>query len=64
MEELCKKYPALFSICVCVSAFSEVATQLGKDNFYAKFKLDLNKVGLEPLEYETVIKWFCDTMEY
>jgi hypothetical protein len=61
MEELCKKYPKLRSIKFVVEAFKD---KKNKDATYSAFKKDINSIGLDPEEYETVIKWFCDTMEH
>lgn len=63
MEELCKKYPKLRSIKFVVEAFKD-NNKKNKDATYSAFKKDINSIGLDPEEYETVIKWFCDTMEY
>lgn len=65
MEELCKKYPALelpVTHIYCCKSFT--AFEFKMDVLYKDFKANISCIGLEPEEYETCIKWFCDTMEY
>jgi len=35
-----------------------------KNCLYRIFKANISCIGLEPEEYETCIKWFCEVMEY
>ena len=70
MDELCIKYPALSILWTYVYIMSEfkkhpkIKIEMDKEVFYRDFKANISCIGLEPSEYETVIKWFCDTMEY
>lgn len=65
MEELCKKYPALrLPILYIVSCKLLVSFEINKESLYTDFKQNISCIGLSPEEYETVIKWVCDTMEY
>jgi hypothetical protein len=71
MKELCEKYPALclpFESIVAIKQFTQTGmismTEGHKDDLYKDFKANISCIGLEPAEYETVIKWFCDTMNY
>ena len=71
MEDLVKKHPALIMpfgyIDIVRTAMDKtglVLTQDDKEYLYKCFKLNINCIGLNPDEYETCIKWFCDTMKY
>lgn len=65
MDKLLEKYPAL----VLSYAYLDVikTTNLKpemKNKLYNSFKITIDCVGLTHDEYETAIKWFCDTMDY
>lgn len=65
MEELCKKYPALCVPADYIYLLSQFKIEFeNKDKGYANFKANISCIGLEPEEYDQVIKWFCDTMGY
>ena len=73
MKELLKKYSVINIPYAYVDLFVKVCkkmktletvTETDKEFIYKHFKANISCVGLEPEEYETVINWFCDTMEY
>lgn len=71
MVELIKKHTALRIPTAYVMLVHDLVknkimgiTEEQRDEMYKDFKATTFCIGLEPEEYETVIKWFCDTMEY
>jgi len=69
IDDLCRKYPALQVPMLCVSFYVQEILKrpispLQKHLFYESFKANISCIGLEPEEYETCIRWFCEIMEY
>ena len=65
MDELCKKYPALTIPVDYIYVLRQFDLEFGnKEEGYSNFKANISCIGLEPQEYDQVIKWFCDTMRY
>ena len=65
MEDLLKKYPALEFVKFSVNMVSLlIFGESNRNLFYKQFKDNISCIGLEPNEYETCLKWFCDTMKY
>lgn len=74
MKELCEKYPALVMaygyICMLTNIIRKVEADTNlidgndKNCLYRIFKANISCIGLEPEEYDTCIKWFCEVMEY
>ena len=69
MDKLIEKYPALELIIHSINLMVFLDTKpqwsfKSIDYLYNAFKSNISCIGLKPAEYETCIKWFCDTMEY